>query len=77
LFHLSGNLFEWCWDIHEPELPHGPQLNPHGPDEGESRTRRGGAWDSPPEYCMISHRFANAATYAGYEAGFRVCRRAP
>ena len=73
-YHMSGNLYEWTWDGHSENYPAEPQTNPHGPAISDNRVRRGGAYESPTEWCTTEFRYGNDANYGGYEVGFRVCK---
>jgi iron(II)-dependent oxidoreductase len=42
---MSGNVWEWCADWYDANYyKNSPAQNPKGPDSGESRVLRGGAW---------------------------------
>jgi formylglycine-generating enzyme required for sulfatase activity len=43
LYDMAGNVAEICWDRYAT-YPTAPQLDPHGPDSGDYRVRRGGSW---------------------------------
>jgi formylglycine-generating enzyme required for sulfatase activity len=73
LFDMSGNVWEWCWDIYGA-YPSGAQTDPHGPSSGTSRVRRGGSWNGDASYCTVSRRGYNGATVSNVYIGFRVCR---
>jgi len=73
LFDMSGNVWEWCWDIFG-RYEHGDQVNPRGPGRGSFRVLRGGAWISTSVTCTVSHRFSFAPTTKKDYIGFRVVR---
>jgi formylglycine-generating enzyme required for sulfatase activity len=56
LYDMSGNVLEWCWDIHS----------------GDSRVLRGGAWVDGASSAAVSYRVSNNPYYADYHFGFRV-----
>jgi formylglycine-generating enzyme len=76
LFDMSGNVWEWCWDIHG-SYPTGAQTNPHGAVSGSYRVFRGGGWTGGADYCTVSSRFSGIATYSVYDIGFRCVRVSP
>lgn len=45
IYDLSGNVYEWCYDLYADLIPTGTFTNPTGPDSSEtSRVIRGGSW---------------------------------
>lgn len=74
-FDQSGNVDEWVWDIFGT-LPTTALYNPHGPDTGNSRCRRGGSWNSAALACTVaSGRSGFTPAAAANTNGFRVVRR--
>ena len=73
LYDMSGNVWEWCWDIHR-SYETGDLVNPRGPETGSYRVLRGGSWISPSVMCSVSHRFSFAPTTRKNYIGFRIAR---
>ena len=76
LYDMSGNLFDWVWDIYSG-YPTGSYTNPTGPVSGTKRNYRGGSWNNTAFFCTISLRDQFYATDTLYFIGFRVCKNAP
>jgi serine/threonine protein kinase len=73
LYDMSGNVWEWVWDIYQPYDPQS-ESNPRGPGSGKYRCARGCGWYGDIMYCAPRSRGFNFATYRAYDIGFRVCR---
>jgi formylglycine-generating enzyme required for sulfatase activity len=55
LFDMHGNMWEWCWDRFAA-YSEVAVTDPRGPETGQSRLLRGGAWFSSPRYCGSAGR---------------------
>ena len=61
LYDMSGNVFEWCWDV--------VRAHPKG-----QRVFRGGSVRSGEKYTRLSDRMFNFPSLQGDYIGFRLCR---
>jgi formylglycine-generating enzyme required for sulfatase activity len=79
---MLGNVSEWCNDFYSPKYyKKCPKENPRGPNEGEKRVLRGGAWSSNAENCSSWVRNCDEAGFTDVcltmdSDGFRCVRKA-
>lgn len=77
IFDMSGNAFEWCWDISNGNYPTGPMTDYYGPETGIYRRRHGGSYALPASVCPNVSRAHNPPTTSDKNNGFRVVRNCP
>ncbi|MCB5271673.1 MAG: chitobiase/beta-hexosaminidase C-terminal domain-containing protein [Candidatus Cloacimonetes bacterium] len=75
LFDMSGNLWEFCWDIYHHEYPTTDTQNPTGPQSGFTRAMRGGCFSTDASNCTVAKRFYTLPTIGSDSHGFRVVRK--
>lgn len=75
IYDMNGNVFEWCWDWYDPNYYSlKVKENPMGPDKGENKVMRGGAWDRSPKFISVSIRNSINLWFSSRINGFRICK---
>jgi formylglycine-generating enzyme required for sulfatase activity len=73
-YDVVGNVWEWVADWEGP-YPQGDLKNPKGPETGQKRVIRGGAWNgSFAEWLHPSFRFAADPKFQSHGVGVRCAR---
>jgi formylglycine-generating enzyme required for sulfatase activity len=78
LYDMSGNVWEWVWDVHSGGYKEGVQVDPTGPLVGGSdRVSRGGSWNAPAGRLRVAARGWNDPGSRFLSQGFRLSRSYP
>lgn len=73
LLNMAGNAFEWTNDWYSAGYyANSPARNPTGPDDGDERVLRGGAWNFPPTETRTSFRSYEPPDLQASDVGFRL-----
>ena len=71
-FDMHGNVWEWTDDWYDANYPVGSVNNPSGPESGNLRVMRGGAWNDNEENLRSAKRLGGVPTGKYNILGFRV-----
>jgi formylglycine-generating enzyme required for sulfatase activity len=72
LFDMLGNVAEWTFDAYGPYPPVEQDEDPTGPEEGNTRVVRGGAWRSFAPAVRCAARVGTPKSYQLHSVGLRV-----
>ena len=76
LHNMTGNVWEWCADWHDPGYyRRSPRRGPVGPEAGTQRVMRGGSFLCHASYCeryRVAARSGSHPASSTAHAGFRV-----
>ena len=70
IFDMSGSVWEYCSDWYGNYTPES-QINPTGPEKGNGRVARGGAWYNTLNFMRVSYRYSSLPDIK-YTSGFRL-----
>ena len=75
LHDMSGNMWEFCWDIYYNEYPPTDTTDPSGPATGYYRVIRGGSFSTDASNCTVTRRFYAPPNLMSNSHGIRVVRK--
>ncbi len=75
IFDMSGNVWEWVWDFYDANYySHSDAGNPKGPEYGQYRVMRGGAFYNYADYTQVYTRQNHFPGFRQNSVGFRIAR---
>jgi formylglycine-generating enzyme required for sulfatase activity len=76
VYNMAGNVMEWVADWYISPYDTRQTDNPTGPERGDFRIFRGGAWFNAPNQVRTTYRFAKLPVLTYKANGFRCARAA-
>jgi formylglycine-generating enzyme required for sulfatase activity len=77
MLDMAGGVLEWCADWYGEGYPEGPARDPQGPQSGDGRVVRGGAWHSMSNSLRSAYRLRNAPDWRSVHNGIRCVQPMP
>ncbi|MEI7700130.1 MAG: SUMF1/EgtB/PvdO family nonheme iron enzyme, partial [Planctomycetia bacterium] len=75
LYDMTGNVCEWCSDwFHENYYLNSPAVDPQGPENGDFKVFRGGAWQAGMRHIRCANRARMEPDFRADFLGLRVVR---
>lgn len=78
VYDMAGNVWEWVADWYSASYDQSsPTENPLGPDSGQERVLRGGAWEQDEYTVRVTYRLKSLPSDVHFTYGFRCTRSVP
>ncbi len=77
LYDMSGNLWEWVWDLFQGQYENDVAIDPTGPSSGGKRVRRSGSWAYHAKNSRSAARYQCSPGDRDYGISFRLARSLP